>query len=118
MCDIGDNMGELAKRRGSYGGRWADVPAAQDFIDAVEGWSRGGMEMGKQPQPSEYERDMAGYATEAKQSEYMRMFLQQVLKDRYKNFYPDAPPAPDPLLQEAERLGQSQYTGKTRVTNR
>lgn len=94
----------MAERRGEFKGRLAQVPRAQEFIDAYQGWAGEGMQMGSQPMPDEYIKMLKGYGDEDEQKKFLGMFLEQALRDRYKEFYPGAAPAGDPLLDEAKTL--------------
>ena len=94
----------MAERRGEYKGRLAQVPRAQEFIDEYQQWQGEGMQAGTQPQPDDYTKMLKGFGEEDEQKKFLRMFLEQVLRDRYKEFYPGAAPAGDPLLDEAKTL--------------
>jgi hypothetical protein len=79
----------MADRRGQFGGRLADVPNAQQFLDAYQLWQQGGMRPGQQPQPQEYIKELAGFATAKEQDALLRELLQMSLREKYKEFYPD-----------------------------
>jgi hypothetical protein len=99
----------MAERRGEFKGRLSRVPRAQEFIDAYQGWAGEGMEMGAQPMPGEYTKMLKGYGDEDEQKKFLGMFLEQALRDRYKEFYPGAAPVGDPLITEAEGLSGKGY---------
>ena len=99
----------MAERRGEFKGRLARVPRAQEFIDDYQGWAGKGMQMGSQPMPGEYTKLLSGYGDEDEQQEFLRMFLEQALRDRYKEFYPGAAPVGDPMVSEAQGLVGKSY---------
>jgi hypothetical protein len=105
----------MADQRGKFGGRFRDVPRAQEFLDAYGAWQGGGRKPGKQPMPDSFLLEDSEFFPEDKQNQFMHMFLQQALRDQYESFYPGAPPPGDPLLAEAEGLGKSKYLKETKV---
>ena len=102
----------MAERRGEYKGRLARVPRAQEFIDEYQRWQGGGMQAGSQPQPDDYTKLLKGFGEEDEQQKFLRMFLEQALRDRYKEFYPDAAPAGDPMVTEAYGLAGKEYINR------
>jgi hypothetical protein len=79
----------MADRRGQFGGRLAEVPQAQEFLDAYQLWQSGGMKQGQQPMPQEYIKELAGFAGKEDQDALLRELLEMSLRERYKEFYPD-----------------------------